>query len=499
MPLTVESDVPLLSVRGIRKAFSGAPALSDGSLELHRGEVHALCGGNGAGKSTLLNILMGVLQPDAGEIRVKGAPARFANTRQPLDAGLAMVQQEISLVPDLTVAENIFLGAEPRRFGFVDYRRMNRNAAEVLRSIGCDLDPGETVRRLSIASRQLVEIAKALSHRNAEILIFDEPTSAIGEKDAARLFQVFRDLAAAGKGIIFVTHRIAEVFEIATSYTVLRDGARVSSGAVAAITPETLIETMVGTPVSREFVARNRPGPTPVLEVEDLSANPRCAGIGFTLHEGELLGIYGRVGSGRTETLEAIYGLRHADSGSVAVLGRRLRGGNPAESLDAGLAYVPEDRKRNGLVLGASVRDNLSLSVLGRIERAGFVNAAEETRRTQAVMGRLRIRSAGAAQEVRSLSGGNQQKVVLGRSILCEPKVLLLDEPTRGVDVAAKHEIYRFVAEFTSAGGAAVIVSSEMEEILGMSDRILVLRNGRISACLSKEEATQNRLVMEAD
>jgi len=495
----VETDVPLLSVRGIRKAFSGATALVDGSLELRRGEIHALCGGNGAGKSTLLNILMGVLQPDAGQIFVNGSPIRFAHARQALDAGLAMVPQELSTVPDLTVAENIFLGAEPRRFGFVSFRRMNRSAAELLRAVGCGVDPGEPMRRLSIASRQLVEIAKALSHHNAEILIFDEPTSAIGEKDAARLFQVFRDLAAAGKGIIFVTHRIAEIFEVATRYTVLRDGARVASGGVAAITRETLIETMVGTPVAREFARRNKPGLAPALEVEDLTAAPRLMGVGFTLHEGELLGIYGRVGSGRTETLEAIYGLRRRDGGSVSVQGRRLRGGDPAESLDAGIAYVPEDRKRNGLVFGASVRDNLSLSALGRLQRMGFVNAAEEIRRTRAAVGRLSIRTPDEREEVRRLSGGNQQKVVLGRCMLCEPKVLLLDEPTRGVDIAAKHEIYRFIAEFTSAGGAALVVSSEMEEILGMSDRILVLRNGRIAAFLSKDEATQKKLVMEAD
>jgi len=307
---------------------------------------------------------MGVLQPDAGEILVGGSPVRFENARQALDAGLAMVQQELSVVPDLTVAENIFLGAEPRRFGFVDFRRMNRSAAEMLGAVGCDVDPSEPMRRLSIASQQLVEIAKALSHRKAEILIFDEPTSALGEKDAARLFQVFRDLAAAGKTIVFVTHRIAEVFEVATRYTVLRDGARVASRAIADITPEDLVETMVGTPVDREFVRRNRPGATPVLEIRGLSAPPRIDGISFTLFDGEVLGIYGRVGSGRTETLEAIYGLRRADSGSVSVFGGRLRGGDPGESLDAGLAYVPEDRKRSGLVLCAPVRDNLSLSIL---------------------------------------------------------------------------------------------------------------------------------------
>jgi putative xylitol transport system ATP-binding protein len=493
-----EPDPPLLSVRGLRKSFSGAPALVDGSLELRRGEIHALCGGNGAGKSTLLKILMGVLQPDAGEIRINGAAVRFANPGQALDAGLAMVEQELSAIPDLTVAENILLGAEPRRFGFVDFGAMNRRAAALLRVVGCDADPGERMGRLSVASQQLVEIAKALSHGNAEILIFDEPTSAIGEKDAARLFDVFRDLAAGGKGIIFVTHRIAEVFEAAHRYTALRDGARVASGAIAAITPEELVEQMVGAPASRDFIERKAPGGKTVLEVEGLSAPPRVRNAGFSLHEGEVLGIYGRVGAGRSETLEAICGLRRAKAGSVSVLGRCLRGGDPSEALEAGMAYVPEDRKRDGLVLCASVRENLSLSVLGGVQRAGFVNGGEEKRRARKAAERLGIQ-APARQEVRRLSGGNQQKVVFGRAILRKPKILLLDEPTRGVDVKAKHDIYRFIAEFTAAGGAAVVVSSDLEEIIGMADRILVLRNGRVAAVLAKHEATRKRLILEAD
>jgi putative xylitol transport system ATP-binding protein len=482
----------------MKKRFSGVPALVDGALELHRGDIHALCGGNGAGKSTLLNILMGFIQPDEGEIFIRGAPVRFANAKEALDAGVAIVQQELSAVPDLTVAENIFLGAEPHRHGFVDFRRLNHDAGELLKSLGYDIDPTAAMKHLSVASQQLVEIAKALSHRNADILIFDEPTSAIGEKDTARLFQALRDLASAGKGIVFVTHRIGEIFELANRYTVLKDGARVAAGNIADITREQLIEKMVGTPVDREFVRQTKPAIIPLLEVRNLTRAPRFDSVSFTLHVGEVLGIYGLVGSGRTETLDAIYGLRQADSGSVSVRGRVLKGGGVGEALDAGIAYVTEDRKRNGLVLCASVRDNLSLSVLRRVQKWGFVDSGKESRYVDRAVRTMRINPPDTRKLVRYLSGGNQQKVVLGRCVLTDPMILLLDEPTRGVDVEAKHEIYRLISDFVKAGGGAVIVSSELEEILGVSDRILIFRRGRLAAEFSRDDATQKNLLMAA-
>jgi putative xylitol transport system ATP-binding protein len=495
----VESQIPLLSLRGIRKSFSGVPALTDGCLELDRGEIHALCGGNGAGKSTLLKILMGFLQPDAGEIRIDGAPVHFSGPKDALARGIAIVQQELSSIPDLTVAENIFLGAEPRRFGFVDFARLNREAAELLRTAGCDTAPTAKVRHLSVASRQLVEIAKALSHRGASILILDEPTSALGEPDVARLFETVRGLAGAGKGIIFVTHRLGEVFEIAHRYTVLKDGATVASGEVAGCTPEQLVEQMVGMPVEREFVARGKPGSGAVLEVSGLNRPPHFEDVGFTVQAGEVLGIYGRSGSGRTEILDAIYGITRPASGRVSVAGRVLRGEGPAESLGAGLAYVTEDRKRNGLVLGASTGDNLSMSILPRLGRWGFIDGRRRDGFIHAAIARMRIHPPDPRPPVRCLSGGNQQKVVLGRSVACDPKVLLLDEPTRGVDIAAKTQIYGFIAEFTAAGGGVLLVSSDLDEILGLSDRILVLRGGRIASTFSSQGATQRSLVLAAD
>ena len=495
----MESQIPLLSVHGVQKSFSGVPALVDGRLELRRGEIHALCGGNGAGKSTLLNILMGFLQPDAGEIRMDGAPVRFSGPLDALDRGMAIVQQELSSILDLTVAENIFLGAEPRRFGFVDFARLNREAAELLLTVGCETGPPVKMRHLSIASRQLVEIAKAFSRRGASILILDEPTSAIGEHDVARLFGTIRGLAAAGKGIIFVTHRLGEIFEIAHRYTVLKDGATVASGEVAGTTPERLVEQMVGMPVEREFAARSKPGSAALLEIGGLTHRPHFEDIGFTVHSGEVLGLYGRCGSGRTEILNAIYGVSRPASGRISIAGRTLRGDGPAESLDAGLAYVTEDRKRNGLVLCASVGDNLSMSILPRAQHWGLVDSRRRDGFIDDAISRMRIHPPDPRPIVRTLSGGNQQKVVLGRSVVCDPKVLLLDEPTRGVDVAAKTEIYRFVGDFTAAGGGVLLVSSDLDEILGLSDRILVLRGGRIASTFSVEDVTQKSLVLAAD
>jgi len=489
---------PLLSIRTIKKNFSGVHALVDGSLELDRGDIHALCGGNGAGKSTLLNILMGFIKPDRGEIFIEGKPVRFTNAREALNAGIAIVQQELSAVPHLTVAENIYLGAEPSRYGFVDFRQLNEQAEKLLKSLGFDLDPAARMDTLSIASQQLVEIAKALSHRNADILIFDEPTSALGEEDTGRLFKAMRDMASAGKGIIFVTHRIAEIFAIANTFTVFKDGARVKSGRICDVTREHLIEAMIGGDVEGEFAKENKPGIAPLLEVRGLTRAPRFADIDFTVYEGEVLGIYGLVGSGRTEVLNTIYGLHRCDSGSISIHGMRLKGGSIGEALDAGIAYVTEDRKLSGLVLCASVGDNLSLSVLRRIQRWGFIRSTEEKLRVRKAVRMMRIKTPTTRESVQNLSGGNQQKVVLGRCVLGEPKVLLLDEPTRGVDVGTKREIYRFISDFAGSGGAVVMVSSELEEIIGVSDRILVFRKGHLVSILSRDEVTQKKLMMAA-
>ncbi|MBK1664889.1 D-xylose ABC transporter ATP-binding protein [Rhodospirillum rubrum] len=489
---------PLLTMRGIRKSYAGVHALVDGNLDLERGQIHALCGGNGAGKSTILGILMGFTRPDSGEIRIEGKPVSFANPTQALQAGIAIVQQELSGVPHLTVAENIYLGAEPRRRGFVDFAQLNRQAEELLASLGFDIDPRVPLASLSIASQQLIEIAKALSRRDADILIFDEPTSAIGEKDTLRLFEVLRDLAAAGKGIIYVTHRLAEVFTIADSYTVFKDGARIETGRVADITREKLIESMIGGAIEGEYVKENVPSDRPLLDVRGLSRAPWFNRVSFTLHAGEILGIYGLVGSGRSQLLDTIYGLYPADAGTVWVEGREIRPGRVRAALGAGISYVTEDRKHSGLVLCASVGDNLSLSQLPHIQRFGFIRTTLERAGINDSIAKMRIKTPGPEQIVRNLSGGNQQKVVLGRCTSIGPKVLLLDEPTRGVDVGAKKEIYRFVSDFTKAGGAVLMVSSELDEITGMSDRIIVIKKGAHVAEFPREETTQKALMMAA-
>jgi len=489
---------PLLSMRGIKKNFSGVHALLDGNLELNRGEVHALCGGNGAGKSTLLNVLMGFIRPDQGEIFIEGKPVHFLDAKDALDAGIAIVQQELSGIPYLTIAENIFLGSEPSRLGFVDFRQLNEQAEKLLEALGFDLDPTAKLENLSIASQQLVETAKALSHRNAEILIFDEPTSALGEEDTAKLFKAIRDLASTGKGVVFVTHRIAEIFAIADTYTILKDGVRVKSGRISDITREELIEAMIGGDGEAELVKGNKPRRDPLLEAKGLTHAPRFADIDFTLHEGEVLGIYGLAGSGRTEALETIYGLRRPSAGSVSIHGRRFKGGSVDEALNAGVAYVTADRKRSGLIPGASVGENLSLSVLRRIQTLGFIRFKQEKARLGKAVKLMRIKAQSTKEPVRNLSGGNQQKVVFGRCILNKPKVLLLDEPTRGVDVGTKREIYRFISEFAANGGGVIMVSSELEEVLGVSDRILVFRKGRVASEFSRDEATQKKLMMAA-
>ncbi|SKA27917.1 sugar ABC transporter ATP-binding protein [Consotaella salsifontis] len=489
---------PMLSMSHIKKSFGGVKALVDGNLDLEAGRIHALCGGNGAGKSTILSILMGFYKPDAGEIRLNGEPVQFHSPQQALAAGIAIVQQELSGIPHLTVAENIFLGEEPRRGAFVDFPKLYRQADALLSSLGFAIDPRARLDTLTVASQQLIEIAKALSRHDARIVIFDEPTSAIGEKDAERLFEVLRELAAAGKAIVYVTHRLAEIFQIADDYTVFQDGARVATGQVADINRERLIEMMIGGAIEGEFVKENAPTAEPVLELSGLGRAPWFEGVDLTLHAGEILGVYGLVGSGRTEMLDTIYGLETPDEGEIKVFGRPLPPGDVKAALATGLSYVTEDRKRTGLILSASVGSNLSLAHLRHLHSLGFVKRPAERALIDRAIAGMRIKTPSPAQLVRNLSGGNQQKVVFGRCTAGEPKILLLDEPTRGVDVGAKKEIYRFISNFARAGGAVLMVSSELDEIIGMSDRVLVIKQGRNVAELPRRAADQKSLMMAA-
>nr|WP_232094214.1 sugar ABC transporter ATP-binding protein [Serratia surfactantfaciens] len=485
----------MLEVSGVRKAFGPVVALKNAEFCLRRGSIHALCGGNGAGKSTFLSILMGFIQPDGGDIFIHGQRCEFHHPRDALNAGIAIVQQELSAIPDLTVAENIWLGREPRRLGFVDFATLNQRTTSLLNELDFKIDAREKMRNLSVAEQQLVEIAKALSHANADIIIMDEPTSAIGEEDAQKIFQTLQQLAAKGKGIIYVSHRLSEIFQIADSYTIFRDGAYIHEGYIADITREQLIEHIIGGEYDSEFAKFNQPGEAVLLEVNNLCWRDKIKDISLQLKHGEILGIYGLVGSGRSEFLDLIFGIQHADSGTIRLGDKTLSRHSPREAIDSGIAYVTEDRKETGLVLCRSVSENINIASFADISRMGFVSEKREQARTRDMIQRFNVKTHDGEQPVGNLSGGNQQKVVLGRWALLDPEVLLLDEPTRGIDVGAKKEIYRFMSEFALQNKGIIMVSSELSEIIGMSDRILVFRDGQLAGELSATHATQAALM----
>ncbi|MFT7439943.1 MAG: putative xylitol transport system ATP-binding protein [Sulfitobacter sp.] len=489
----------LLDVTSLKKSFGGVAALVDGRFRLKAGSVHALCGGNGAGKSTFLSIIMGIHQRDSGSIHVRGAEVNFQSPAAALAAGISIIEQELSPVSGLTIAENIFLGREPVTwYGAVDFANMNQNAKVLLDDLGFHVAPTTLMGGLSVAQIQLVEIAKALG-RDAEIIIMDEPTSALGAAEADYLFAVIRRLKARGKGVIYVSHRLTEVFDIADSYTVFRDGEFVESGEMNDIDRNELIRLIVGRELSEEYVKTSTPKSGVVLSVAGLNRPGKLADINFDLKRGEIIGIYGLMGAGRTELLECLFGLYRGWTGTVAIDGVTQNITCVHDAMAAGFGLVTEDRKQSGLIMQASVRNNISLAILPELTSAiGVVNRKRETRVAQEMIAKFRIRTASDQLSVSSLSGGNQQKVVMGRWHLTKPKILLLDEPTRGVDVGAKREIYGLMSEFAQDGGAIIMVSSEVEEVLGMADRIIVIRDGHVAGSLLREDADQETLLQLA-
>ncbi len=485
----------LLSVEGLQKSFGGVAALRDGRFELKAGSVHALCGGNGAGKSTFLTILMGIQKRDAGSIRLRGRAVEFSSPAEALAAGVAIIEQELSPVPHMSVAENIYLGREPlKRFGGIDFRAMNRAAQSVLDELGFAIAAHQPMARLSVAQMQLVEIAKALSHE-AEVIFMDEPTSAIGEREAQHLFSAIERLKARGCGIVYVSHRLSEIFKIADSYTVFRDGAYVGSGALADIDRPGLIRMIVGRELGEEYIKTNEPSDAVGLQVEALASPGRIEDVSFSVRKGEIFGIYGLMGSGRTEIFDALFGLDARSTGRILLDGEPLRIGKPADAMAAGLAFVTEDRKNSGLNLHDSVRGNIALASLKELSPAFAMRRGAEAAASRRMVEAFGIKAARDTMPVSGLSGGNQQKVVLGKWFLRRPRVLLLDEPTRGVDVGAKREIYRIVCEFAAGGGTVVMISSEIDEVLGLSDRIMVMRSGRSTGILARGEANAQSLV----
>ncbi len=485
----------LLETRGLTKHFGGIAALSDGTFRLMPGTVHALCGGNGAGKSTLLTIVMGIQDRDGGKILLNGKEVDFDSPSQARRAGITIIEQELSPIPAMTVAENIFLGREPlAMFGRVDFATMNREAQELLDNLEFDIAPTTMMMDLTVAEIQLVEIAKALSYE-AEVIIMDEPTSALGGAEVGRLFAAIRRLKEAGKGVIYVSHRLSEIFEVADTYTVFRDGAFVADGPIGDVTREELIQMIVGRPLTEEFVKDNMPGDEVALAVKHLNAEDWVKDISFEVHRGEILVLYGLMGAGRSEVFERIWGLSKDTGGEVELFGAQANVRSPSEAIQRGLAFVTEDRKGTGLVLTADVRSNLCLARLDHLRFGPVMLKNREAAAAKRMIDAFSIKTPTDKLEVSGLSGGNQQKVVLGRWFMTEPKVLLLDEPTRGVDVGAKREIYRIMSEFAQEGGAVVMITSETDEVLGMADRVVVLRDGRVSGVLERDGLTAERLL----
>jgi len=485
----------LLEARGISKYFPGVQALDGVDFQLNRGTIHALCGENGAGKSTLMNILIGFYRKDSGEILVRGKPVELSSPRQALHLGISIIEQELNFVPAMTVAENMFLGREPSRaMTFIDYRELNRLSGEYLSRLGVDIDPKTMMSRLSLAQVQLVEIAKALSRESA-VLFMDEPTSALGEREVEQLFTVLRTLRREGTGIVYVSHKLDEIFSISDEVTVLRDGKQVGSKLTSELGRAELVKMMVGRTLEEKFIKDNTPGEEEMLTVQSYSKKAQFSDISLSVRRGEVLGIYGLVGAGRSEFLDALFGVTAADGGSVLVEGREVSINSPADAKRVGIAYVTEDRKSSGLVLTSSVKENITITALREISRGLFLSPRMEREVVQNLCDRLRIKTPSIRQTVKNLSGGNQQKVVLAKWLVSRPRILVLDEPTRGIDVGAKQEIYRLISDFAKEGLGIIVVSSEMPEILGICDRIVVFRRGRISGQLSAGEATQEQLM----
>ncbi|WP_411285588.1 sugar ABC transporter ATP-binding protein [Lapillicoccus sp.] len=485
---------PLLEIRDISKSFPGVRALKGVTLTLQSSHVLGLVGENGAGKSTLIKILAGGYSADGGSILVDGETLASGPSAA-LDAGIAVIYQELSLVPDMTVTENLFLGRMPSKGPVLDRRTAGKNAREVLGRVGLgSLDPDRRTSTLGLNVRQLVEIAKALA-QDARILVMDEPSAALQRDDIATLFAVVRDLQRDGIGVIYISHHLEEIFEVCDSAMVLRDGLAVESRDIGEWTEEALVRAMVARDLHEMYPWRSRPLGDVVLEVKDLVQRPRVNGVSLAVRGGEIVGVAGIAGAGRTELLKAIAGATPPTAGTVRVHGRPVSTRSTRHGLRAGIVYAPEDRKAEGLVLGASIENNVVLSNLGAVSRAGVVDRGARRSLAERVVERFGVKTSGITQEAGKLSGGNQQKVILGRVTQTGPKVILLDEPTRGIDVAAKAEIYGHVLGLAERGAAVVLVSSELPELLGMSDRIVVMRQGRLVAELPREEADQETVM----
>jgi rhamnose transport system ATP-binding protein len=491
-------QVPIVTLRHVAKAFGAVRAVIDGTIDLYGGEAHALLGENGAGKSTLVKILAGVHAPDEGEVLLDEKPVTLATPAAARDAGIAVIYQEPTLFPDLSVAENIFMGRQPLVAGRrIDRRRMLADTAALFGRLGVRLDPGRICRGLSIADQQLVEIAKALS-LEARVIVMDEPTAALSATEVARLFEVVRTLRAAGSAVLFISHRLEEVFEICQRVTVMRDGRHVLTSALDGMTTDDLVRAMVGrTMAERTAGERSAPGDM-ILTVERLTREGVFTDISLQVRAGEIVALAGLVGSGRSEVARAIFGIDRYDAGRVQVRGRALRRASPTAAMAAGIGFVPEDRRQQGLVMDMSVQQNVALASLGRLRKGGLVRSAAERAFASDWAVRLNLKYGRLTDPVLQLSGGNQQKVVLAKWLGRSPALLIVDEPTRGIDIATKAEVHRLLVQLASDGVAILMISSELPEVLHIGDRILVMREGRLTAELRHDDATEEKIMAAA-
>ena len=489
---------PIVELSGITKQFGAVQALRGVNLSLYANEVHALVGENGAGKSTLVKILAGIHRQDSGIMKFGGEVVELRSPTQAQALGIAVVQQEPMLFPDLDVAENVFMGRHPRdRFGRVDWKRMYREVDQLLASLDVSLSSHTPVQGLSVAEQQLVEIAKALSLQ-ARVLVLDEPTAALSAHEVDELFAIVRQLRERGVAILFVSHRLEEVFAIADRLTVFRDGTHIITAPVREMTTDEIIKHMVGRELSNLFPKGEAEIGEVVMEVRHLTRPGVFADVNFQLRRGEILGFAGLVGAGRTEVARVLFGIDRAASGEVWLKGKQVRIRSPRQAMANGIAYVPEDRHSQGLVMSFSIASNVTLPILQQVSRLGLIDPRREQKIASDYSNQLRVRSTGVEQLVSALSGGNQQKVVLGKWLATDPSVLILDEPTRGIDVGAKAEVHRIISELAASGLAIILISSELPEVLAMADRVLVLHEGSVTGTFSRAEATQERVMLAA-
>jgi ribose transport system ATP-binding protein len=492
-------DDTILRMKSISKSFPGVQALEDVSLEVRRGEVHAILGENGAGKSTLMKILSGAYRRDTGEIELDGQPVEIHNPSHAQSLGIAMIYQEFNLAPHLSVEANIFIGREPRRgpFGIIDQRTIHQQSQKLIEQLGVELDVTQRINTLNVCQQQITEIAKALSMKS-HVVIMDEPTSALSESEITTLFSVIRHLKQEGLGIIYISHNLGEVFEIADRITVLRDGKKIDTQNAKDVTPEEEVRKMVGRDIADMYAKREVPIGEVVLRVNGLSSGDILRQISFELRSGEVVGIAGLLGSGRTELIRAIFGADRKERGTVEVVGYKHKIDRIGDAIRAGIGLVPEDRKEQGLFLGMPVGPNISAASIQDVSYHGILDSRKERALASKYVEQLDIKITGLEQLVLNLSGGNQQKTVLAKWLARSPQILLLDDPTRGIDVGAKQAIYRLIGELAATGVGIVFVSSELPEILGISDRILVMGSGQLKGEFSRVEATQEKIMSSA-